>query len=111
MLVFHPNDMIHDIRLRISHRDDDPVFQHIIRVCCQVGGKAGQGGTADEFPELIIIFLYEKARGGHLLTAHLIPESNLRAQQKVKAIEHLKCYKTVSGQGMVFCDADGKGLP
>lgn len=66
----------------------------------KICGKTGKSGFPDQFMERKGICLYQEPGGGHLLSAHIAPESQLAAQQEIISVELGKGKLFISGKCM-----------
>ena len=66
----------------------------------KICGKAGKRGFPDQFLKRKRICLYQEPGGGHLLSAHIIPESQLAAQQEIISVELSERKLFISGKCM-----------
>lgn len=66
----------------------------------KICGKAGKRGFPDQFLKRKRICLYQEPGGGHLLSAHIVPESQLTAQQEIISVELGEGKLFISGKCM-----------
>ena len=66
----------------------------------KICGKAGKRGFPNQFLLRKGICLYQEPGGGHLLSAHIVPESQLTAQQEIISVELGKGKLFISGKCM-----------
>lgn len=96
-----------DIRRRIRYGDRRPPIirrptVHII----VIRDKAGQRRGADQLLKGKFLRLHQEFGRGHFLPAEHVPESKLRAQQKVEAVDLRKAHRVTSCQRVRRRDAD-----
>ena len=66
----------------------------------KICGKTGKRGFPDQFLKRKRICLYQEPGGRHLLSAHVVPESQLAAQQEIISVELSERKLFISGKCM-----------
>lgn len=102
--------MVGDVCFRVGDGDDVSSVEDIA-VGRQVCGKAGEGRGADQFAEFKVILLDEKSGSGHFLAAQLVPESDLRFQEAIEAVQLGKSQTFILCHCLLLWDTDGEFFP
>ena len=104
------NQIEGDIRLRIRNRDLDPLRRDLPPAPPQVCGKARKRGAAGQLLHGEVACLDMEAGGRHLLGAQVVPEAQVRSQQKIMSVQVIKRHGRIFREGMLRRHADGKLL-